>query len=150
MGKNSDLFLMMKEQDLASMSKKELELTAHEHYQRLIDDGEYNEYQTHKVIDQVLTYFGKMKSMSEETVRRIMSDKSHIDSGVEFSIRQGYAKLDYNSDEVYSSIEEKLKERKALLDLAYKSKDMIFDSEGVEVPKVQVKSWTKDSLIIKY
>ena len=65
------------------------------------------------------------------------------------SFSSGGALKDYAKDPVYAGISAQLKERKELLDLAFKSKDPIYDADGVEVPKVPVKSYRKDSLRIK-
>ena len=65
------------------------------------------------------------------------------------SFSSGGALKDYSKDPVYAGISTQLKERKELLDLAFKSKDPIYDADGVEVPKVPVKSYRKDSLRIK-
>ena len=76
--------------------------------------------------------------------------KTFNSNGCEFSIRQGYAQYNFDEDHVYSDLKQRLKEREDLLKLALKSKDMIFGSDGIEVPKVSVKGYTKDSLTIKF
>ena len=62
---------------------------------------------------------------------------------------QGGKTLDYIKDPIYASIKLMLDDRKELLDLAFKSKDSIFDGEGTEVPKVPIKSFRKQSLNVK-
>jgi hypothetical protein len=57
--------------------------------------------------------------------------------------------LQFNEDAVCAELSEKLKQRQELVKLATNSKDMIFDSEGVEVPKVSIK-FDKSSLTVKY
>ena len=69
--------------------------------------------------------------------------------GVNVSFTQGGAILDYDQDMIYSDLAAKLKERKMLLDLAFKMTDDIFDNEGVQVPKVKVKNYRKDSLNVR-
>lgn len=76
--------------------------------------------------------------------------KSFSKAGVEFSIRNGSQTLDYEADEVYKERKESLKAREEMLKMAFKSKETFFDGEGVEVPKVPVKSFTKDSLVVKF
>ncbi len=65
------------------------------------------------------------------------------------SFSSGGVLKDYEKDPVYADLLAQLKQRKELLDLAFKSKDPIYDADGVEVPKVPVKSYRKDSLRIK-
>ena len=62
---------------------------------------------------------------------------------------QGGKILNYEKDPVYMEIKEKLKERKDLLDMAFKMSDTIYDGEGIEVPKVPVKSERKESLNVR-
>jgi hypothetical protein len=49
-------------------------------------------------------------------------------------------------DPVYQEINKKLKERADLLKLARKSSDPVFDSEGIEVPKVGLKTAAREVL----
>ena len=60
----------------------------------------------------------------------------------------GGAILDYQADHKVVELEYLLKERKALLDTAFKSREPIFDSEWVEIPKVPIKSYRKDSITV--
>jgi hypothetical protein len=70
--------------------------------------------------------------------------------GSKITIRNGYDVLDYTKDPIYSELQEKLKERQELLKMAHKHKGQYFDGDGIEVPKVPVKSATSDSIIYKY
>ena len=56
--------------------------------------------------------------------------------GIEFSCKNAPSRLNYKEDEVWFELNAKLKEREELLKVAEKSKEQIFDSEGVEVPRV--------------
>lgn len=66
------------------------------------------------------------------------------------TVRNGYDILDYEKDPIYAGLQDQLKQRQELLKTAYKSKLPIYDSEGIEVPKVPVKKATGDSIIYKY
>lgn len=66
---------------------------------------------------------------------------------VEFTKKQGASRLNYTEDLFYSNLQEKLKAREELLNVAQKS--TIYDDEGVEVPKVSL-SYNKDSLMVKF
>ena len=57
--------------------------------------------------------------------------------------------IDYSQDAEYHDLAERLKARRELLDLAFKRKDPVFDEEGIEVPKVPVKGYRKDSINVK-
>jgi hypothetical protein len=67
---------------------------------------------------------------------------------VEFTRKDGAKKLNYNEDLVYSNLQANLKAREELLKVAQKQ-TMLFDNEGVEVPKVSI-SYNKDSLMVKF
>lgn len=69
--------------------------------------------------------------------------------GVEFYPVNGGESLNYEDDEVYSTLKADLKSREELLKLAYKSKDSFFDAYGNEVPKVSSKP-RKSSITIKF
>ena len=62
---------------------------------------------------------------------------------------QGGAIIDYSKDSVYSELAGKLKDRKDLLDMAFRMKEAIYDADGAEVPKLKIKSYRKDSLNVK-
>jgi hypothetical protein len=50
---------------------------------------------------------------------------------------------------MWQQLKHKLSQREELLKIALKSDEPIYDSEGVEVPKVSVK-FASDSLAVKY
>ena len=76
-------------------------------------------------------------------------NKSFDYRGVKFTFKNGSKALQYKEDDVVNSLEEKLKERKDLVKLATQSKDVIYDSDGVQVDKVSIKHG-KDSLSVKF
>ena len=77
------------------------------------------------------------------------NEKTFSYSGVKFTVKQGSERLNYNEDHVCSDLAEKLKQRQELVKLATKSKDLIYDSEGIEVTKVSSK-FDKSSLTVKF
>jgi hypothetical protein len=76
-------------------------------------------------------------------------DKTFTFSGVEFTRKEGSERVNYTEDEVYNELTEKLKARQSLLKIVAKSGEQVFDSEGLEVPKVSVK-YDKSSLVVKF
>lgn len=71
-------------------------------------------------------------------------------NGVKFQLRNTGDRLDYENDEVYKELKDKLKDREELLKTAWKSKDEIYDSEGVQVPKVGIKTAGKQTMVITF
>lgn len=70
-------------------------------------------------------------------------------NGVTFTPKNGAEKLNLNEDAVYAELESKLKERGELVKLATNSKDVIFDSDGCEVPKVS-STFAKASITVSF
>ena len=70
-------------------------------------------------------------------------------NGVLFTPKNGAESLNYDEDDIYVLLENKLKQRQELLKMASKSDEIIFDSEGCEVPKVS-KKFNKSSIVITF
>lgn len=87
-------------------------------------------------------------SIKKEAIDRVADLSIKSNSGFSFEFKNGSKKLQYKEDIVFSQLTEKLTDRSELLKVAQKSKEMIFDSGGVEVPKVSVKC-DADSISIK-
>ena len=107
----------------------------------------------------VFATFKKLEKIFDEAKRKVeehamlearRQPKTFVISGVEFTSKEGYAILDYEKDDLYKKYKKQLSDRKSLLDSVYKSGSVLFDSEGVEVPNVGVKSYSKDSLSVKF
>lgn len=77
-------------------------------------------------------------------------NETHTENGVEFSLRNTGDRLDYEQDPVIAELKKKLKDREDLVKLACKSGDDIYDSEGVRVEKVPVKTHGKQVLSLKF
>lgn len=71
-------------------------------------------------------------------------------NGVRFSLSNTGDRLDYEKDVLYKSLKDKLKDREDLLKLAFKSGDVIYDSDGVEVPKVPIKTHSKSVIKVSF
>ncbi len=80
---------------------------------------------------------------------RIVINTKDSSNGVEFAYKNGSKKLLYSEDPIYVEIAEKLKSRADLLKVAESSKDVIFDSDGIEVPKVGC-TYDKSSVTVTF
>jgi hypothetical protein len=131
----------------AVSTKKEVETTAEQVALSLIDSGNVSNEDlltnAKKLYDFASKYFETIKN---KVYGNVTLDKFN---GVLIAIRGGGKKLNYSEDPVYAEMERKLKSRKELLDLAFKTKEPIFDSEGVEVPKVSFTEG-KDQIVLTY
>lgn len=102
----------------------------------------------HKSLAQLARLAEVTKSAMEVLKNHVIDQKINIDN-VEFVPNNGRKMPNYEEDSVYVSLEKKLSERKKLLDLAMYAEDPIFDSDGVQVPKISL-SYSKSSLTIKF
>lgn len=76
-------------------------------------------------------------------------EKTVYIEGYGFSIREGSAILDYESDPVYAELKEKLAARKQLLDTVTKTKTPVADPEtGEMINPLKVKTYRADSFTI--
>lgn len=104
--------------------------------------------------------FDKMEKLVKEGKAKVESyaqdealkypTKTFEFSGVQYTVKQGYAQLDYESDPIYKDLKAKLDTRKKQLDLVAKTGATIYDDSGFDVQKIGVKGYTKDSLIVKF
>ena len=102
-------------------------------------------------------FFKRLKVYVDEFIRgnetfaidQYNQDKRTTYNNVDVSLTRGAALLDYEKDPIYADLAYRLKERKQVLDMAFKMKDSVYDNEGIEVPKVPVKDYRKDSLNVR-
>ena len=131
------------------MSKREIEAYAAQEAQRLFDEGEQDEFQ-------MLSTSVRMEALSSaygSEIRKRISDvpeKNYKAFGCEFSIMNTGDKKDYSSDPIYADLQNKLKERKELLDTAFKSTQPIYDEHGCEVPRVPIKTPGSETIKVKF
>ena len=103
---------------------------------------------------EVLKFAKKLKYFTEILLKESESEAMQVwdqykSDFPDMNYTQGGVILNYNEDPIYTDLQGKLKERKELLDMAYKQKDIIYDASGVEVPKVKIKDYRKDSINVK-
>ena len=154
MGASGREFMLMRMEEesgqmyVPSMPKKEIVSKAKDDVKAMVDSGEVDIAEA--VVD--ATRLSEYLKVFVSELRNHVDDKydKYECKGVKLSFKGTGDRLDYEQDEKYADIKSQLKEREELLKLAYKSKDMIFDSEGVEVIKVGVKSASKQTLNINF
>lgn len=97
-----------------------------------------------------------IKEFIDATEKLIKSDaidaasryKGEIYKGCKLEIRSLGGRTNYTEDPVYADLQKQLKDRENILKAAIGNKDsVIFDAEGIEVPKVSVVNG-KDTLVI--
>ena len=118
--------------------------------QKLVNDlfeaGEVDEL---KVFSNIVRLKEVVNAADKAFRDRIILNETNTSNGVEFTPKNGSKRLQYPEDFIYRQLLEELKEREKLLDFAYNSKDVIFDNEGIEVPKVSAK-FDSPSITVKF
>jgi len=149
MGATKNLLMLMQEQEIQTNNflptKKEIETNARQFAKGLIDSGEIDKYEA---FTQVVRLSNALEIVKDEIKSHLPKEK-HIAFGVEISPISGRTMIQFQDDEMWQQLKHKLSQREELLKLALKSDEPIYDSEGVEVPKVSVK-YASDSLAVKY
>ena len=146
---SKDLFMLMREQEVQTANflpnKKELELSSKKFAQNLVESGNYDIYE--------LVAQSERYKLAINEINAILKDKlpkeKHNAFGIEFTRMNGRKMLQYSDDKVWSDLNKKIKAREELLTVALGSDNEIYDSEGVQVPKVSV-NYAKDSLSVKF
>jgi hypothetical protein len=119
----------------------------------LVQEGEVNGLDAFAAFKKLEKLFDEAKKAIEvyaQSEADKWGEKTFKFHNIEFSKRQGYAQYDFEHDVVYHHLKHQLKQREELLKLALKSDQPIYDHEGVEVQKVPINGYTKDSLTVKF
>lgn len=113
----------------------------------ILDRGEVTPINALSNVARLKEFFN---SLEKELRGKIEIFETVTENGVEFSMRNSGDRLDYEADELYAELKQKLKDRESLLKTAYKAKETFYDSDGVEVPKVPIKTHGKLGLTLKF
>jgi hypothetical protein len=133
---SKDLFLMMREAEVATSNflptKKELQKSSKEFAKQLLDSGDYN-------IEELYSQALRMKE-AIEIIESELKSSLPIDGfeafGIKAIFRNGGDTINYKDDKTWSDIKKQLTDRESLLKHALKSNEIVYDGEGVEVPKI--------------
>ena len=145
-----EMFLQLREQDIvtlydATFTKKEAQQTGVNLAKQIVDGGEVSK---HEALANLVRLNEVISNAITEIKESVSNEKVTV-LGVEFTPVNGRTMYDFKEDEVWLYLNNKLKQREELLKTALKSDEIIFDSEGCEVPKVSV-NYSKSSLTIKF
>ena len=148
MGATKDLFSLMRLEETQIegyfATKKELVKQSTNFITNILDSGEYN---IHELLSQSKRASESLEVINSEILKRLPQENFEA-FGLKGMFRQGGEKLNFSEDEVVAELEEKLKQRKELLKLAFNRKEE-FTVDGVYVPLVS-SSQIKSSLSISF
>lgn len=146
---SKDLFQQMREREIVTNNflptKKEIQISTKKFAKDIIDSGDYNLQEKYAEIRR----FKEAIDILESEIKKSLPDENFEAFGIKASFRSGGSVANYSDDVTYSQIKKQLDDRKTLLDTALKTDEIIFDSEGVEVPKVS-KTERKSSLSVTF
>lgn len=129
--------------DVLALGKIELQTIGEAEAKRLLDEGFVDA--TKLLVDskkyvELLTAFNK--AVKAAAVVELEQSNGVVGIGTtKITLGNTGDRLDYAADPIYAEMKKTLDDRTALLKLAYKASSAIFDSEGIEVPKVPVKTF---------
>ena len=127
-------------------TKKQAEQTGINVINKLFEEGNQTPVQFYSNIARLKAVIDSADRAFRDRLNLTQPDSYN---GVLFTPKNGAESLNYDEDDIYVLLENKLKQRQELLKMASKSDDIIFDSEGCEVPKVS-KKFNKSSIVITF
>ena len=134
MGANSNLFLMLQEQQVETNNflptKKEIQSSAKNFVKNTLEAGEVSEME---LFTQALRINEALGIVTAELKNSIPQENFEA-FGVKGTYRGGGVTIDYSEDEIYNQLKADLDARVELLKLAQKQD--VFDAYGNAVPKV--------------
>ncbi len=144
---SKQLFQLMQEQQIAEAfpTKKQIILSSEQFANNLIQNGEHDKLE---MFSQVVRIKEAVNTI-HDAIKESLPNENFEGFGVKGQFRSGGETLNYSEDYLYAELQDKLKERAELIKVATKSKEPIYDSNGVEVTKVS-STYRKDSLAISY
>ena len=127
-------------------TKKQAEQTGINLINKLFEEGNQTPVQFYSNIARLKAVIDSADRAFRDRLNLTQPDSYN---GVLFTPKNGAESLNYDEDDIYVLLENKLKQRQELLKIASKSDEIIFDSDGCEVPKVS-KKFNKSSIVITF
>tara|TARA_R100000541_G_scaffold39136_1_gene46977 strand:- start:7447 stop:7893 length:447 start_codon:yes stop_codon:yes gene_type:complete len=148
MGANSNLFLMLQEQQVETNNflptKKEIQLSAKTFVKNTLEAGEVSEMELYT---QALRINEALEIVTAELKNSIPQENFEA-FGVKGTYRSGGETINYKEDEIWRLLNEQIKKREAMLKLAVQNGEE-YTIDGVYVPLVSTTP-RKSSLAISF
>ena len=147
---SKDLFFDMRSKEIANIyerpiSKKEAIQRGEELVKTTLNNGEITPHELMSIVCRLKEYI----NAADAELRQHLPQETYMGFGVSFTPVAGGETVDYKNDPVWVELKAAVSHREELLKLANKSKDSIYDSEGIEVPRVGTTP-RKSSITIKF
>lgn len=127
------------------ISKKEIVEKGKELIASAMDAGEVSAHELMAIVCRLKEFINS----ADAELRQHIPAEPYTGYGVTFTPVAGGETVDYKNDPVWMELKAAVSHREELLKLANKSKDSIYDSEGIEVPKVGTTP-RKSSITLKF
>ena len=101
-----------------------------------------------KLIEYLTVFCGEIESNVRDEISK-NSGTLEV-SNAKLSIGSTGMRLNYSDDPIYEDIYKSLKNREELLKQKFKMDEQLFDKDGIEIPKVSIKSQSKETLMVKF
>jgi adenylosuccinate synthase len=146
---SKDLFQLMRQQEIDTQNflpnKLEIQLSAKTFIKEVLDAGEIDKIELLAQAKRM----GEALDVINAELLKVLPQENFEGYGLKGTFRSGGETINYKDCEVWSDINRELKEREELLKLALKSQNEIYDSAGVQVPKVSTTP-RKSSMAISF
>jgi hypothetical protein len=146
---SKDLFQLMRQQEIDTQNflpnKLEIQLSAKTFIKEVLDAGEIDKIELLAQAKRM----GEALDVINAELLKVLPQENFEAFGLKGTFRSGGETINYKDCEVWNDINRELKEREELLKLALKSQNEIYDSAGVQVPKVSTTP-RKSSMAISF
>ena len=137
-------------QKTKNLSKSELMSKGKFDARTTADDGFKDVLEMMAMARKGIEYLNAFVKEIESDVRGKLPDSQTITVlGSEFSLGSTGDRIDYEVDPVYAAIKAQLSERAGLLKMAKNAKETIYDGDASEVPRLPLKSASREVLKIR-
>ena len=134
----------------ANLSKEELQERGTADAITILDDGLAEVLEMYAMSRKAIEYLTAFNKGLDPSAREEVSHGMDVDAlGVNFSLSSTGDRIDYEVDEVYLKLKKAVKDREMLLKVAKHAEEYIFDGNGDKVPRLPLKSASKEILRVK-
>lgn len=127
-------------------SKKKAISTGQELVKQVFEVGEVEPL---KVFSNIVRLKEVVNAADKAFRERLHLAGKHNVNGVSFQEKNGSKKLNYSEDPIYAELVAKVKAREELLKSVASQTEPVYDSEGIEIPKVSV-TYDKSSITVTF
>lgn len=130
----------------SEFTKKKAVSTGQELVNQVFELGEVDPL---KVFSNIVRLKEVVNAADKAFRERLQLNTADSSNGVTFTPKNGSKKLNYSEDPIYAELVAKVKAREELLKSVASQTEPVYDSEGIEIPKVSV-TYDKSSITVTF